>query len=203
MLSLRRRLAANERLARETAGNLRAQSHSGHCLYSTPHDVIERMLRLANVTSDDMLYDLGCGDGRILIAAAKRHGCRAVGIDIDPRRVKEAKENIRRNRLEGRVKIRRQDLFETDLSEATVVMLYLSSRANERLIPSLRHLPPGSRVVSHQFSMKGITPDRVIRVRSTEDKHVHTLYLWTTPFDRSRVRSGRKVRGSPLPTHDA
>jgi precorrin-6B methylase 2 len=148
----------------------------------TPEDVVDRMLRLAAVTKDDVVYDLGCGDGRIVIAAARKYGCRAVGVDIDPLRVKAAKENVRKFGLEKLVTIRQQDLFKVDLSPATVVTLYLSTRYNTRLVPELNKMKPGSRVVSHLFGIEGVTPDKVVTVRSKHDLHEHRLLLWTTPF---------------------
>jgi len=147
----------------------------------TPGDVVDEMLAMADVRRTDVVYDLGCGDGRILVAAAQR-GCRAVGVDIDPLRVKQARDNVAKNRLEGPVRIEWQDLFQTDLRPATVVTLYLSSQYNERLIPQLELLKPGSRIVSHQFEIKGATPDKVTRFLSKEDGHRHTLFLWTTPL---------------------
>jgi SAM-dependent methyltransferase len=147
----------------------------------TPGDVVDEMLALADVRRADVVYDLGCGDGRIVVAAAQR-GCRAVGVDIDPIRVKQSRDNIAKNRLEGLVRIERQDLFQTDLRPATVVTLYLSPQYNERLIPQLETLKPGSRIVSHQFEIRGVKPDKVAQFPSKEDGHRHALYLWTTPL---------------------
>jgi len=148
----------------------------------TPDDIVEKMLRLAEVRPADVVYDLGCGDGRIVVAAAKHYGCRAVGCDIDPRRVREARENVRKNRLENLVEIKQQDLFQADLSRASVVTLYLTPGYNARLIPRLAALRPGTRVVSHLFGIKGITPDKVIRAKSGQDNHQHIIYLYSTPF---------------------
>jgi precorrin-6B methylase 2 len=147
----------------------------------TPHDVVERMLQLAAVRKDDVLYDLGCGDGRIVVAAAKRYGCRAVGVDIDPLRVRDARRNVRENHVEHLVTIKEGDLFKVDLSEATVVTLYLSTRYNEKLLPQLSRMRPGSRVVSHRFGMKTLEPDKVVRVRSREGRWSHPLLLWDLP----------------------
>lgn len=148
----------------------------------TPDDIAEQMLRLAEVRPTDVVYDLGCGDGRIVVTAAKHYGCRAVGCDIDPRRVREARENVRKNRLDNLVEIKHQDLFQTDLSRASVVTLYLTPGYNARLIPRLAALRPGTRVVSHLFAIKGITPDKVIRAKSGQDNHQHIIYLYSTPF---------------------
>lgn len=148
----------------------------------TPHDVVARMLELAAVEKDDVLYDLGCGDGRIVVAAAKKHGCRAVGFDIDPKRVKESRENITKNRLQQLVKIKQQDLFKVDISPASVVMLYLSTKLNTRLLPQLDKLKPGSRIVSHLFGIRGVKPDKVVQFTSRDDGRKHTLYLWMVPL---------------------
>lgn len=139
------------------------------------HDrIVDLMLELGAVTGDDVLYDLGCGDGRIAITAAHRLGTRAVGIDIDPQRIVESRENARRAGVEGRVRFAVQDLFETDLREATVVMLYLLPEVNLRLRPKLlRELRPGARVVSHQYDMGDWKPDRVVELGG------ETVYLWT------------------------
>ena len=160
----------------------------------TPHDVVDKMLVLAGVGKDDVVYDLGCGDGRIVVAAAKRLGCRAVGVDIDPLRIEEARRNVKTNRVEHLVTIREGDLFQVDLSEATVVMLYLSTRYNTRLIPQLDRMKPGSRIVSHLFGMKGLKPDKVVRAESKEDGRKHALLLWTVPLAR-RERTTRGQGG--------
>ena len=148
----------------------------------TPHDVVEKMLELASVTKKDLVYDLGCGDGRIVVAAAKKYGCRAVGFDIDPKRIKESLENVAKNKVGHLVKIEKRSIFDVDLSQANVVTMYLLPDVNRKLIPQLRKLKPGSRVVSHSFSLKGIEPDKVVRFKSKKDKWQHTIYLWTTPL---------------------
>lgn len=140
----------------------------------TPEDVVAGMLRLANVKRGDVVYDLGSGDGRIVIAAAKRYGARGVGIEIDPERIAEASRNAQAAKVTDRVRFVNQDLFESDLSAATVVTLYLLPRLNLKLRPKLlAELKPGTRVVSHGFDMGDWTPDRVVEVGST------TIYLWT------------------------
>jgi ribosomal protein L11 methylase PrmA len=130
---------------------------------------------------DDVVYDLGCGDGRIVITAAAKFGCRAFGCDIDPLRVEAAKKHVHDQQLDQRVSIEQQDLFKVGLRSATVVTLYLSSVYNRRLLPQLRTLPPGARIVSHQFSIHGMVPDKVIQMKSRHDGHVHVLYRWTVP----------------------
>lgn len=151
---------------------------------ATPQDVVDKMLQLAEVKKDDLLYDLGCGDGRIVITAAKRYGCKAVGFDIDPRRVEDSLENVQKNKIGHLVGIEQKDIFTLDLSRADVITLFLLSRLNVKLIPQLEKLKPGSRIVSHIFPMEGIKPDKVITLISKEDKSEHTIYLWTTPLKK-------------------
>lgn len=150
---------------------------------TTPQDVVDRMVELASLTEDDLLYDLGCGDGRIPITAAKKYGCRAVGYDIDPERVDESRRNIKANGVEDLVTIEQADVFTLDLSPANRITMYLLPMMLVKLIPQLEQLPPGSRIVSHDFEMKGVRPDEVIYVDS-EDGRAHTLYLWTTPLKK-------------------
>lgn len=147
----------------------------------TPHDVAAEMLKLAKVSDKDLVFDLGCGDGRILVMAAKKHGCRAVGIDVDPLRVQDARLNVKKHRVEHLVTIKQGDLFNVDLRAATVVMLYLSTKYNTKLIPQLSQMKPGSRVVSHQFGMTRVKPDRIVSMKS-HDGHEHTLLLWKVPL---------------------
>ena len=127
----------------------------------TPQEVVDAMLKLAKVTKNDVIYDLGSGDGRIPITAAKTYGARGVGIDIDPQRIKEAMENLKAAGVGDRVKFLNQDLFTTDISEATVVTLYLLPSLNVKLIPKLnKELKPGTRVVSHAFDMSSDGTER-------------------------------------------
>lgn len=146
----------------------------------TPEDVVVRMLELAGVGPRDVVYDLGCGDGRIVIEAARRFGARGVGIDIEPARIAEAEENARRAGVERLVSFRVQDAMQTDVSGASVVTLYLLSSMNVSLRPRLtRQLRPGSRIVSHSFAMGDWEPDVVdsfVDVSGTGQ----TLYLWKT-----------------------
>jgi len=126
---------------------------------STPQPVVDAMLRLADVQQGDVVYDLGCGDGRIVISAARLFGARGVGIDLDPRRIDEANAAARSAGVEGRVRFVMQDLFQTDFSEASVLALYLFPEMNARLLPKIRaELRPGSRVVSYQFGVGDWVP---------------------------------------------
>jgi SAM-dependent methyltransferase len=146
----------------------------------TPLVVVNEMLRLANVTAADVIYDLGSGDGRILIAAAQDRGARGVGLEIDPTLVAQSTESAQRLGLADRLSFRQQDLFEADLTPATVVTLYLSPDLNRRLRPKLlSELRPGARIVSHRFDMGDWVPSRTLQVSSNEGSH--TLYLWVVP----------------------
>ncbi len=153
---------------------------------ATPQDVVDKMLELVEVKKEDLLYDLGCGDGRIVVTAAKKYGCRAVGYDLDPDRVKESIENVEKNEVEDLVEIEQKDIFTLDLSEADVITLYLLPSLNVRLIPQLEKLKPGSRIVSHSFDMEGVKPDKVVKLTSSEDQAEHTIYLWTTPLKKEQ-----------------
>lgn len=148
----------------------------------TPEDVVARMLELAKVSKTDVLYDLGCGDGRIVVSAAKKYQCKGIGYDIDPERIRESRENVEKNEVGSLVSIVEEDIFKLDLSGANVITLYLLPDLNVRLIPQLQKLKPGSRIVSHDFRMKGVKPDKVVRMKSREDGQRHTIYLWTTPL---------------------
>lgn len=145
----------------------------------TPHDVVEKMLELAQVAKDDIVYDLGSGDGRLVITAAKTYGARGVGIDIDPDRIAESQANAKRAGVESRVEFRLQDAMQADVSNATVVTLYLLSSSNVKLRPMLqKQLKPGARVVSHQFGMGDWAPDKV-ETFTDGNGTSRTLYLWT------------------------
>jgi cyclopropane fatty-acyl-phospholipid synthase-like methyltransferase len=140
----------------------------------TPQAVVEAMLKMAAVTGTDVVYDLGCGDGRIPITAAQRYGARGVGIDIDPRRIADANENAKAAGVTGKVTFLIDDLFTSDFSDATVVTLYLSRSLNERLIPKLKALKPGTRIVSHAFDMGATWP-----AEKKEEVAGKTIYYWT------------------------
>ena len=140
----------------------------------TPTNVVEAMLKMANVTASDVVYDLGSGDGRIPITAAQKYGARAVGIDINPQRIKEANENLAKAGVGDKVKFLNQDLFETDLSQATVITLYLLPSLNQKLMPKLKQLKPGTRIVSHSFDMGTAWPPE-----KTEDVQGRVIYYWT------------------------
>ncbi len=147
-------------------------------------EVVEEMLRMAQVGRDDILYDLGCGDGRIVITAARLFGTRGVGVDIDPDRIRESRENAAQAGVSDLVKFFEQDLFETDFHEATVVSLYLLTSVNLRLRPKLlAQLRPGTRVVSHNYAMDTWKPDQSSIVMV--DEMTHNVYLWIVPANVS------------------
>jgi predicted O-methyltransferase YrrM len=152
----------------------------------TPQKVVEKMLEMAQVKKDDIVFDLGCGDGRIPVTAARKYGCRAWGFDIDPRRIEESKENVAKNGVGDLVTIQRKDIFTLDLSKADVITLYLLPSLNVKLIPQLEKMKPGCRIVSHDFSMKGVIPDQVVNVEGEDSGLEHTIYLWTTPLKKER-----------------
>ena len=154
----------------------------------TAENVVERMLELAEVGADDVVYDLGCGDGRIVVAAAKRYGCRSFGFDIDPERVAEARENAKRNGVEELVEIDERDILTLDLSEATVVTMYLLPKINTKLIPQLEQLPPGARVVSHAFEIEGLEPEQREVVYDDAGELQTMLYRFTAPLKRRSAK---------------
>jgi len=151
----------------------------------TPPEVVDRMLEAARITKKDVVYDLGCGDGRIVIAAARKYGCRAVGFDIDPERIKECEKNRTKlpKEVQKLVSFKKRDIFKLDLREATVVMLYLRPELNVKLIPQLMKLKRGSRNVSHSWDMKGVTPDAGYPIKvKKKDGYQRDVYRWTTPL---------------------
>lgn len=145
--------------------------------------VVAKMLELASVTKDDIVYDMGCGDGRILIMAAKKYGARGVGIDLDPVRIAEAKKNAQDEGVSHLVEFRAEDGTKTDISKATVVTLYMFKWFNNAISPKLQKLRPGSRVVAHDFDIDDWKPAAVVNLDSEKNGHEgierpHTLYLW-------------------------
>ena len=151
----------------------------------TPQEVVDKMLELAEVKEGDVVYDLGCGDGRIPVTAAKKYGVKAVGFDVDPQRIKESNANVEKNGVGKLVTIRQEDIFKQDLSKANVVTLYLLPSLNVKLMPQLKKLKPGSRIVSHSFDMKGAKPKKVVQVQSAEGGE-HTVYLWVVPWEQEK-----------------
>lgn len=139
----------------------------------TPQPVVDRMLELADIKPGDVLLDLGSGDGRIPITAAKKYAIKAIGVDLNPERIAEARENAQRENVTDKVEFREQNLFETDLASATVITMYLLNDVNMKLRPKLMGLKPGTRIVSHSFDLGDWKPDR------TEQVEGRTIHMWT------------------------
>lgn len=166
----------------------------------TPMEVVEEMLKLADVKSTDIVYDLGCGDGRIVVMAAKKYGARGVGVDYDPQRVREARALAKKEGVEKKVKIILHDAMTVDFSSATVVTLYLLPESNAKLRPRLeRLLRVGARVVSHDFGMPVWKAEKIKRVKDKTGR-THTLYLWTiTPEMKKRLKRRLPSAGQRQP----
>jgi ubiquinone/menaquinone biosynthesis C-methylase UbiE len=161
-----------------SGASLPALQHSLAPYVPTPQPVVEKMLALAKVTADDIVYDLGCGDGRIVITAAQKYGAHAVGVDIDPQRIEESRANAKAAGVEELVTFIQADAMKVDVSKATVVMLYLLSSSNAALRPILtRQLKPGSRIVSHSFKMGDWSPEKFESI-TDESGFIRTIYLW-------------------------
>ena len=176
------------RAADDAAPPARESNKADVVYVPTPNDVVMKTLELARVAKDDVVYDFGCGDGRIVVMAAKKYGCKGVGYDIDPQRIKECHVTAEEYQVKDLVRFEQKDIFTLDLSKASVVTLYLLPDLNVRLIPQLEKLKPGSRIVSHDFSMKGhVKPDKVVTVQSKEYNEKHTLYLWTAPLRKEKT----------------
>jgi SAM-dependent methyltransferase len=148
----------------------------------TTPEAVQEMLKLAGVKKTDVVYDLGCGDGRMVITAAKIYGARGVGIDIDPKRIQEAKDGARKSGVENLVRFEENDLFQADLREATVVTLFLLQRINLQLRPKLlQELKPGTRIVSNTFDMGDWKPDKEQTLEGDDEAFSHRFYLWIVP----------------------
>lgn len=149
---------------------------------ATPHDVVDKMLKMVQVKKDDVVYDLGCGDGRIVVSAAKKFGCKGIGFDIDDDRVAESRENVQKAGVEKLVQIKQEDIFKVDLSPASVITSYLLPSMNVKLIPQFKKMKDGSRIVCHDYDIGGVKPDKTVSMTSNEDGVKHTIYLYTLPL---------------------
>jgi uncharacterized protein (TIGR03000 family) len=189
---IKRMAVAKVRPGEETVVDLRPNSQdasSSQVIYvPTPQKVVDKMLELAKVTKDDLVYDLGCGDGRVLVTAAKKYGARGVGIDIDPRRVQEALANVRKAGVEKLVEIRQGDALKVpDLARATVVTTYMLPEFMEKLRPVLREeLRPGTRIVAHDYAIPAWPPQQTVTVPAPSRIYAHTLFLWTVPAPKKK-----------------
>jgi hypothetical protein len=157
------------------------------CVYvPTPHDIVEKMLEMAKVQKDDVIYDLGCGDGRIVVQAAKKRGCRGIGFEIVPELAQKGRDSAKENGVSHLVTIKEEDLFKADMSEATVLPMYLLPKMLDQLEPKLEKLKPGTRIVSHDYRFSGVIPDKVETVVSKETGAEHILILYTLPFNKEK-----------------
>ena len=185
--------AANQTAGKSNSDNMTADIRVVENVPEVPYVptkelVVDKMLEMADVKGTDVLWDLGSGDGRIPITAAKRFGTRGVGVDIDPQRVKEANENARKNNVTDKVRFIEEDLFNVDFSEATVVTLYLLPEVNLRLRPKLLDsLKPGTRIVSHNYDMGNWQPEKVEIVK-TSDNDDHIVYFWRVPENKNELK---------------
>jgi uncharacterized protein (TIGR03000 family) len=156
----------------------------------TPKEVVKKMLELAKVGKDDVVYDLGCGDGRIVVMAAKDFKCKsAMGFDLDPDRIKDSKKSVAAAKVGEKVTIVKKDIFKVDLKPATVVTMYLLPAVNEKMVPQLQKMKPGSRVVSHDFEIAGYKPDRTVKIEAADDRgdrREHTIYVFTIPLKKEK-----------------
>ncbi len=150
--------------------------------YPTTQDVVEKMLTLAKVTKRDHVCDLGCGDGRFLLTAAQQFGCRATGYDLDPKLVAQGRTRARELKLDSLVRIEERDIFTVDVSDVTVMMLFLLPDMNAKLIPQLQKMAPGSRVITHEFDIPGIQPDKELTWVSKQDNSEHLIYIYSIPL---------------------
>jgi ribosomal protein L11 methylase PrmA len=150
------------------------------------------MLELARVKKTDTIVDLGCGDGRIVVTAARKYGCKAIGYDLDRECLRRARERVRREQVQDRVQIIEEDIFNVDLRDVDVVTLYLFLTTNVKLVPQIEKMRPGSRIVSHAAGIKDVRADKVITVTSKDDEQEHKLYLWTVPLKKDAVTENDK-----------
>ena len=160
---------------------------------TSPDLVVDQMIELAGLDEDDLVFDLGCGDGRIVIAAAQQSGCRGVGFEIDPKLVAQARENVRLEQVDDRVEIVEQDIFTVDLSEADVAMMYLLPWMMNKLVPQFDQMRPGCRIISHEYWIEGVEPDEVLECEGDMAEQPQAIYLYTTPLKRNPLME----RGTP------
>jgi len=148
----------------------------------TPHDVVMKMMELAELKSSDLVYDLGCGDGRIVAMAAKFYGCKGLGVEIDPKMVKLSRATVKKHGVESLVKIERDDVFLVDLQPADCLLLYLLPSMNVKLIPQIEQMRPGTRIVAHDYGFEGYEADQELTIDSQEDNAPHVIYVYRLPL---------------------
>ncbi len=172
---------------RIASGKDRKPKKTPDCVYvPTPHDIVEAMLEMADIKKEDVVYDLGCGDGRIVVQAAKKCGCRGIGFEIVPKLADQARENARKNNVAHLVKIKEEDLFKADFSEATLLPIYLLPKMLTKLKPKLAKLKPGTRIISHDYRIEGVVADKTKTLVSKETGVKHILILYTLPLKESK-----------------
>lgn len=154
----------------------------------TPYDVVSEMLRMAQINKDDLVFDLGCGDARMLVLATQKYGSHGIGYEIDPDMVRASRRNVEENNVADLVQIIQADIFTVDISEADVLPIYLLPEMNLQLVPQLETLKPGSRLVFHNYDLEGFVPDKRVEVISNEDNSIHRLWLYTTPLKRAQEK---------------
>ena len=160
--------------------------------YPTTQDVVEKMLELARTRAGDHVCDLGCGDGRFIITAAKRYGCQATGYELDPKLVAQGQAAIREARLEKLARIVEADIFTVDVSDVTVMMLFLLPDMNVKLVPQLQKMKPGSRILTHEFDIPGYVVERELVWVSGQDNSEHVIYIYKTPLQKVPGNASQK-----------
>ncbi len=170
----------------------------------SPKDVVDLMLSVSDLDSDDVIYDLGCGDGRIVITAAKQFGCRGVGYEYDEELAELARQRVKEAGVEDLVTIKQMDIFKiskAEMNEASVITLYLLDWMNKKLIPQLRELDDGKVIVSHDWGLNRIEPDRIEKIQSKDDpeRKEHVVHVWVTPLksEPPDPAAGKDDSGSP------
>jgi SAM-dependent methyltransferase len=159
------------------------------CVYvGTPNDVVEKMIDMAKIKKTDLVYDPGCGDGRMVIMAAKKHGCRGIGYEIVPKLLAEGNKLAKRRKVDHLVKIEDKDIFKADYSDGNVVLMYLLPEMIVRMTPQFEKMKDGSRIVAHDYPIKGVAPDDTVTMTSNEDNVKHTVYLYTLPLKKERKK---------------
>ena len=177
--------AVLSQVARSAEKATEAPRRAPDCVYvGTPSDVVAKMLEMAKITKEDVVCDPGCGDGRMVIAAAKRYGCRGIGYEIDPKLAAEARKLVQKRKVEHLVKIEEKDIFTVDYRANSVIVMYLLPDMIVRLLPQFEKLKPGSRIVAHDYPIRDIAPDTKVDFRSNEDNVEHTLYSYTVPLKK-------------------
>jgi cyclopropane fatty-acyl-phospholipid synthase-like methyltransferase len=170
----------------DAAEEKQKSSKTPDCVYvGTPNDVVDKMLEMAKIKKTDLVYDPGCGDGRMVVTAAKKYGCRGVGFEIDAELVARARKLAEKRKVDKLVEIKDEDIFKLDYSKADVISMYLLPEMIVRLTPQFEKMKAGSRIVAHDYPIRDMAADRVETVTSNEDNVKHTIYLYTLPLKKS------------------